>query len=90
MKSLLHQNGATNLTVPPGCGLCDRSEVPVSIRSNGRIYRFVLRDKIVVEDPYLIMVKALAFSIQKGEPYAAQPPPRKIRDFLIKTRDVVI
>ena len=90
MKSLLYVAGATNLTLPPGCGICDRVEVPISIRSDGRIYRFILRDKVVVEDPYLVMVKALAFSIRQGEPYPATPPSRKIRDFLIKTRDVVI
>jgi hypothetical protein len=90
MKSLLYQDGGSPHVVPPGCGLCDRTEVPVSIRADGRIYRFTLRDKLVVEDPYLVAVKANAFAIQQGEPYAGTVTPRNVRDFLIKTRDVVI
>lgn len=87
-RSLLYQPNAT-LQVPPGCGLCDRTEVPVSLRKNGRIYRFVLRDKVVVEDIILVMMKAAAFAISQGEPYAGTPPPRSLKDFLIK-QDTVI
>jgi hypothetical protein len=90
MKSLLYQAGQTPHVVPPGCGLCDRLEVPISIRTDGRIYHFVLRDKVVVDDAYLIAVKANAFAIQQGEPYSGQPTPRKIRDFLIKREQVTI
>lgn len=90
MKSLLYQDGVTPHVVPPGCGLCDRTEVPISIRSDGRIYRFILRDKVVVEDPYLVAVKANAFAIQQGEPFAGQPTSRKVRDFLIKRDQVTI
>jgi len=46
-KSLLYQASAPH-AIPPGCGLCERQEIPVTIRKNGRLYRFVLRDKIVV------------------------------------------
>lgn len=88
MKSLLYQD-VTPLTVPPGCSLGERVEVPVSIRKNGRIYRFMLRDKIVPEDLLNIMVKAAAFAIQQGEPYAGTPPPRSVKDFLIKTDTVI-
>jgi hypothetical protein len=49
----------------------------------------VLRDKITVEDPYLVMVKATAFAIRTGEPYAAEPTPRAVRDFLLKSSVVV-
>lgn len=87
-RSLLYQPNPT-LQVPPGCGLCDRNEVPVSLRKNGRIYRFVLRDKIVVEDILLIMMKAAAFAISQGEPYAGTPPPRQLKDFLIKQNTVI-
>lgn len=87
-RSLLYQPNAT-MHVPPGCGLCERTEVPVSLRKNGRIYRFVMRDKIVVEDIVLVMMKAAAFSISQGEPYAGTPPPRSLKDFLIK-QDTVI
>lgn len=82
-KSLLFQD-VTELRIPPGCGLNDRVEVPVSLRKNGRIYHFMLRDKIVPEDLLNIMVKAAAFSISQGEPYAGTPPPRSVKDFLIK------
>lgn len=87
-RSLLYQPGTT-LHVPPGCGLCDRVEIPISLRKNGRIYRFVLRDKVVVEDIVLVMMKAAAFAISQGEPYAGTPPPRGLKDFLIK-QDTVI
>jgi hypothetical protein len=87
-RSLLYQDGAT-LHVPPGCGQCDRTEIPVSLRKGGRIYRFILRDKIVVEDMLIVMMKAAAFAIAQGEAYAGTPPARQLRDFIIK-QDVVI
>ena len=87
-RSLLSQEDAP-LQVPPGCGLAERVEIPVSLRKNGRIYRFVLRDKLVVEDILLMMMKAAAFAISEGEPYAGTPPPRNLKDFLIK-QDTVI
>ena len=89
MSSLLYKEGATPHVIPPGCGLCERTEIPVSIRKDGRIYRFVMRDKIVVDDTYIVAVKAAAFAIQQGEPYAGTLVTRKVRDFLIK-RDTVI
>lgn len=87
-RSLLYQE-ATGLRVPPGCAQGDRVEVPVSLRKNGRIYRFVLRDKVVPEDIVLVMMKAAAFAISQGEPYAGTPPARALKDFLIK-QDTVI
>lgn len=88
-KSLLYQTDATPFQVPPGCGLCDRNEVPITLRKNGRLYRFILRDKIVVDDIYLIGIKAAAFAIQQGEPHAGVPADRTVKDFLIK-QDIVI
>ena len=88
MKSLLYQD-STQMNVPPGCLLGERAEVPVSLRKNGRIYRFMMRDKIVTEDLLAIMVKAAAFAISQGEPYAGTPPPRSVKDFLIKTDTVI-
>lgn len=76
-------------SVPPGCGPCDRNEVPITVRKNGRLYRFVLRDKITIEDPYLVLVKAAAFAIQQAEPYSGNPPNRAVRDFLIKSNVVI-
>lgn len=66
-----------------------RQEVFVNLKKDGRMYRFVVRDKIVVEDPYLIMVKASAFAIAQGEPYSGQTPERSVRDFLIKQNVVI-
>jgi hypothetical protein len=48
------------------------------------IYRFTMRDKVAVEDPYLVLVKATAFAIRHGVGYPGGIPPRKVRDFLIK------
>ena len=87
-RSLLFQDDSP-FQVPPGCGLCDRTEVPLSLRKNGRIYRFVLRDKIVPEDILITMTKAAAFAIAQGEPYAGTPPARALKDTLIK-QDTVI
>jgi len=87
MKSLLFQEDAVFFE-PISCA-AGRREVPISIRRDGRIYRFVLRDKVAPEDPYLIMVKAAAFSIQTGEPYNGTPPSRSVRDFLIKASVVI-
>lgn len=87
-KSLLFQD-VTEFRIPPGCGLGERVEVPISLRKNGRIYHFMLRDKIVPEDLLSIMVKAAAFAISQGEPYAGTPMPRSVKDYLIKL-DVVI
>lgn len=87
-KSLLFQD-VTELRIPPGCGLGERVEVPISLRKNGRIYHFMMRDKIVPEDLLSIMVKAAAFAISQGEPYAGTPPPRAVKDFLIKTDTVI-
>jgi hypothetical protein len=82
-KSLLF-TGDVPFGVPPGCGPC-RQEVTVTIRKHGRLYTMVLRDKIVVEDPYLVLVKAEAFALAQGEPYAGIVPPRSLRDELIKS-----
>lgn len=73
---------------PAECQPC-RIEVPITLRKAGRFYNFVLRDKIVVEDPYLIMVKATAFAIAQAEPYNGTVPPRSVRDFLIKSSVVI-
>lgn len=73
---------------PPGCGP-GRSESPVRIQMNGKLYTFIFRDKIVPEDPFLVAVKAAAFSIKRVEEYRGVPPPRTVRDFLIKSNLVI-
>jgi hypothetical protein len=88
MKSLLFQDGATPFEEPESCGI-GRQEVPIAIKKDGRLYRFTLRDKIAPEDPYTVMVRAAAFSIQTGEPYNGTPPNRSVKDFLIKQSVVI-
>ncbi len=86
-KSLVY-TGDVPYVDPEGCGT-GRTEVPVTIRKNGRLYRIVARDKITVEDPYIIMVKAEAFSIRTGEPFQGTTPPRAVRDYLVKNNIVI-
>lgn len=89
MKSLLFQPGATPFTEPPECSAIPcRTEVPITLRKFGRLYNFVLRDKVVPEDALLVLVKATAFSISQAEPYVGRAPDRAFKDFLIK--DTVI
>lgn len=89
MKSLLFQEGAT-LAEPPGCSaLPCRQEATVSLKKDGRIYRFVVRDAIVPEDPFLMLIKATAFALTTGEPYNGTSPNRVLKDFLIKDSVVI-
>lgn len=88
MKSLLFQDDATPFTDPSSC-FSGRTEVPITFRKNGRLYKLVLRDKVQVEDPYLVLVKARAFAIRTGEPFSGKPPSRSVRDFLIKSSLVI-
>lgn len=89
MKSLLFQ-GVTPFVEPPECGVAPcRTEVPITIRKNGRMYTFVLRDKVMPEDPYLVLVKATAFAISQGESYNGRSPDRGVRDFLIKNLVII-
>lgn len=86
-KSLLF-TGTVPYSEPPGCGP-GRKEVPVTVRKFGRLYKFIMRDKITVEDPYIVLVRAAAFAVQEGEPYAGRTPERSVRDFLIKSSVVI-
>lgn len=89
MKSLLYQAGSPY----EGSDVCNletcRKEVEITIRKDGRLYRFIARDKIAPEDPYIVMIKAAAFAIKSGEPYGGTPPSRAIRDQLVKSNVVI-
>lgn len=87
-KSLLFVDGAVPFTVPPECAPC-RTEVKTVVRKNGRLYTLTMRDKISIEDPYLNLVKAEAFALQQGEPFAGLTPARSFRDVLIKSNLVI-
>lgn len=86
-KSILFQESSPFAQIAT-CGPC-RKEVSVTFKKNGRLYTMILRDKISVEDPYITMVKAAAFAIRASEPYVMQPPPRKVRNFLINSNIVI-
>jgi len=83
VRSLLYQ--PTNPF--PNVSLCQagRQEQDFTIHQNGMLYRFTVRDKLAVEDPYIVLMKAVAFAIKHSTPYPGAMPPRKVRDFLIKT-----
>jgi hypothetical protein len=90
VKSLLFQKDQTPFIEPTGCGaLPCRVEVPVTIRREGRLYRFVLRDKVVPEDPYVNLVKAIAFAIQTNEPYSGNLPSRAVKDFMVRNNVII-
>lgn len=73
---------------PPGCAP-GRIEVPIRVVQGKRIYTAVMRDKVAVEDPYLVLVKAAGFAIRQSEPYAGRVPARSVRDILIKSTVVI-
>ena len=82
MKSLLYTDESpfqTPTLCSPG-----RTEQIRTLRKGGRLYRVAVRDKAVVEDSYVDMVKAVAFSIQTQEQYNYPIPSRRYRDYLIK------
>lgn len=51
---------------------------------DGRTLTVYVRDTIVVEDPYLKLVKAKLFSIRSGNPFLADMTDRAVKDALIK------
>jgi hypothetical protein len=53
--------------------------------AGGRMISVILRDTLVVEDPYVNMARAKALSLRTGEPYSADRVERTIKDYLIKT-----
>lgn len=82
-KSLLFAPNQV-LTEPATCKP-GRDEVRATLRKDGRLYNVVIRDKIVVEDPYLVLVKAAAFAVSENEPYMGRSTPRAVKDFLLKS-----
>jgi hypothetical protein len=89
MKSLLYQGGLS-VPIPPECtALPCRTEQRVSIRKNGRLYHFVVRDKITPEDPMFMLLKAAAYARKTGTSYNGRSPKRSVRDFLIKDSVVI-
>lgn len=86
-KSLLF-SGTLPFTEIPGCAL-GRQEAEVAIRKDGKIYRLKMRDKLTVEDPYLVAVRATIYAIRNQVPYPATPTSRDIRDYLLKNNIII-
>lgn len=51
----------------------------------GYTVKVIVRDSIVVEDPYLNLVRAAAFQLAEGGPFPVPPVGRDVKNFLIKT-----
>jgi hypothetical protein len=86
-KSLLYA-AIPPLSLPALCAP-GRQEVKATIMKDGRLYHLTLRDKIIPEDPYLVLVKAAAFAVKLNEPYMGRIVPRDVKDFLIKSNAII-
>jgi hypothetical protein len=51
---------------------------------DGRTLTVYIRDTIVVEDPYLKLVKAKLYALRSGNPFLADMTDRAVKDALIK------
>lgn len=76
------------LSIP---ALCQpgRQEVKATFAKDGRLYHLTMRDKIFIEDPYFVLVKAVAFAVRENEPYMGRIVPRDVKDYLIKSNAVI-
>lgn len=52
--------------------------------ADGTVRTIIVRDSIVVEDPYLKLVRAKFLSIRTGKEFGADVTPRSIKDVLVK------
>lgn len=64
------------------CRLEEERRYPLA---NGRIVTVILRNAIVVEDPYLNLARAKALSVRTAEAFDADRTSPAIKDHLIKT-----
>jgi hypothetical protein len=76
------------LSIPALCAP-GRQEVKVIFAKGGRLYHLTMRDKIYIEDPYFVLVKAVAFAVKENEPYMGRIVPRDVRDYLIKSNTII-
>lgn len=88
MRSLLAQPDSPFPHVK--IGNTDRSESVFTIKKNGKLYTFTAKDKIAVEDPYVVLAKAIAYAIRHGTGYPGAEPSRVVRDYIIKSSVVHI
>lgn len=52
---------------------------------DGRSVTVILRDSVVVEDPYMNMARARAYAVRTGDDQLPERVDKDIRDRLIKT-----
>lgn len=64
---------------------CRIEEERVYPMANGRIVTVILRNSVVVEDPYLSLARAKALSVRTAEAFDSDRTSRAIKDHLIKT-----
>jgi len=71
-----------------GCASCPE---PTSQKffKDGKIYTIRFREKVQIEHPYTVMVRATAFAIKTSRPYTGRTPRRDFRDYLVKTNLVI-
>ncbi|MEI6356757.1 MAG: hypothetical protein WCP53_06605 [Verrucomicrobiota bacterium] len=62
-----------------------RTETTQTFHRDGVRHTLVVRSKVAVEDPYLMLVKATAESIRGGVDLLPEEIPRSIRDFLVRS-----
>lgn len=63
----------------------NRTERTTTMTVGGYTVNVIVRDTVIIEDPYLNLVRAAAFQISEGGPFPVPPVGRDIKDFLIKT-----
>ncbi len=75
----------TPVTFPQSlaCTRC-RNESPFTIQKDNKLLKFVLRDKILPEDPYLVMAKAGAYALAHNGLYPGTTPNRATRGDMIR------
>ena len=52
--------------------------------ADGTVRTVIVRDSVVIEDPYLKLVRAKLLSIRTGKEFGADVTPRAIKDVLVK------
>lgn len=62
-----------------------RSERVTHMTAGDYNVRLIVRDTVIIEDPYLNLVRASAFQISEGGPFPVQRVGRDVKNFLIKT-----
>lgn len=62
-----------------------RTERTTTLTAGDYTVDIIVRDTVIIEDPYLNLVRAAAFQIAQKGPFPVPPVGRDIKDFLIKT-----